>query len=78
VRILLAPNVPARGLDVAEVGLVIEYDLPQSAECLTHRVGVPSASAGAGRAITVFTPEEGATILGIIAFIGIWNSFLWP
>ena len=39
VPILLATNVAARGLDVQDVGTVINYELPESAEWFTHRVG---------------------------------------
>src|SRR5207253_3122232 len=37
--VLVATNVAARGLDVSHVGLVVNYELPETAEWLTHRVG---------------------------------------
>jgi ATP-dependent RNA helicase DeaD len=58
VPILLATNVAARGLDVPEVGQVINYELPESAEWLTHRVGRTGRMGRAGRAITLLTPED--------------------
>ena len=58
VPILLATNVAARGLDVPEVGQVINYELPESAEWLTHRVGRTGRMGRAGRAITLLTPDE--------------------
>jgi ATP-dependent RNA helicase DeaD len=61
VPILLATNVAARGLDVPEVGQVINYELPESAEWLTHRVGRTGRMGRAGRAITFLTPDNGAT-----------------
>jgi superfamily II DNA/RNA helicase len=70
VPILLATNVAARGLDVPEVGQVINYELPESAEWFTHRVGRTGRMGRAGRAITLLTPEDGAkwrqfeTVLG--------------
>jgi ATP-dependent RNA helicase DeaD len=60
VPILLATNVAARGLDVPEVGQVINYELPESAEWLTHRVGRTGRMGRAGRAITLLAPEEAA------------------
>ena len=60
VPILLATNVAARGLDVPEVGQVINYELPESAEWFTHRVGRTGRMGRAGRAITLLTPEDGA------------------
>src|SRR5207248_4493633 len=58
--ILLATNVAARGLDVPEVGQVIIYELPESAEWLTHRVGRTGRMGRPGRAITLLSPEDGA------------------
>jgi ATP-dependent RNA helicase DeaD len=60
VPILLATNVAARGLDVPEVAQVINYELPESAEWFTHRVGRTGRMGRAGRAITFLTPEDGA------------------
>ena len=60
VPILLATNVAARGLDVPEVGQVINYELPESPEWLTHRVGRTGRMGRAGRAITLLAPEDAA------------------
>jgi ATP-dependent RNA helicase DeaD len=60
VPILLATNVAARGLDVPEVGQVINYELPESPEWFTHRVGRTGRMGRAGRAVTLLTPEDGA------------------
>jgi ATP-dependent RNA helicase DeaD len=58
IRILVATNVAARGLDIAEVGLVINYELPETAEWLTHRIGRTARQGAAGRALTILTPED--------------------
>lgn len=58
-RILLATNVAARGIDVESVEQVINFDLPESAELLTHRVGRTGRMGRAGRAITLLAPEDG-------------------
>jgi ATP-dependent RNA helicase DeaD len=60
VPILVATNVAARGLDVPDVGQVINYELPESAEWFTHRVGRTGRMGRAGRAITLLSPEDGA------------------
>ena len=56
--ILLATNVAARGLDVPEIGQVINYELPESADWFTHRVGRTGRMGRAGLAITLLTPED--------------------
>jgi superfamily II DNA/RNA helicase len=58
VPILLATNVAARGLDVPGVSQVINYELPESAEWFTHRVGRTGRMGRAGQAITLLTPED--------------------
>jgi ATP-dependent RNA helicase DeaD len=56
--ILVATNVAARGIDVADVGQVINYEVPESAELFTHRVGRTGRMGKSGEAITFVTPEE--------------------
>lgn len=58
--ILVATNVAARGIDVADVGQVINYEVPESAELFTHRVGRTGRMGKSGEAITFVTPEEAA------------------
>jgi superfamily II DNA/RNA helicase len=60
VPILLATNVAARGLDVPDVSQVINYELPESAEWFTHRVGRTGRMGRAGHAITFLTTEDTA------------------
>jgi len=56
--VLVATNVAARGLDLTHVGLVINYELPDSAEALTHRVGRTARNGNTGRALTFITAED--------------------
>lgn len=58
VSILVATNVGARGLDVKDVGYVINYDLPESTELFTHRVGRTGRNGASGTAITFLTGED--------------------
>jgi superfamily II DNA/RNA helicase len=58
VPILLATNVAARGLDVDDVETVINYELPESAEWFTHRVGRTGRMGRRGQAITFLTAED--------------------
>jgi ATP-dependent RNA helicase DeaD len=57
-QVLVATNVAARGIDVARVGLVVNFELPDSPQWLTHRVGRTARMGDAGRALTFVTPED--------------------
>jgi len=56
--VLVATNVAARGLDLSHVGLVVNYELPESAEAMTHRVGRTARNGNAGRALTFITATD--------------------
>ena len=55
---LVATNVAARGLDITGIEQVINYDLPDSAQLFTHRVGRTGRMGRQGEAITFVTPED--------------------
>ena len=57
--VLVATNIAARGLDLSHVGLVINYELPDTAEALTHRVGRTARNGKQGRALTFVTTDDG-------------------
>jgi ATP-dependent RNA helicase DeaD len=56
--ILVATNVAARGLDILSIERVINFDLPDSPEMLTHRVGRTGRMGRYGSAITLMTPAD--------------------
>lgn len=58
VPILVATNVAARGLDVLGIERVINYELPESPELFTHRVGRTGRMGNQGEAVTFVTPED--------------------
>ncbi|HEX6488259.1 MAG TPA: DEAD/DEAH box helicase [Candidatus Dormibacteraeota bacterium] len=60
IRVLVATNVAARGIDVEDVALVVNYELPESAQWLTHRVGRTARQGAAGRALTILAPQDEA------------------
>jgi superfamily II DNA/RNA helicase len=57
-RILVATNVVSRGIDVKEINLVINYDVPGDAEDYVHRVGRTARINAKGEAITLVTTRE--------------------
>ena len=56
--VLIATNVAARGLDIEGVDQVVNYDLPDSQQLFTHRVGRTGRMGRSGEAITFVTPDE--------------------
>ncbi len=58
VPILVATNVAARGLDVLNIGRVINYELPETADLFTHRVGRTGRMGRSGRAITLINAAD--------------------
>jgi len=56
--ILLATNVAARGLDVLHITRVINFELPETADLFTHRVGRTGRMGRSGRAITILGPAD--------------------
>lgn len=57
-RILVATDIAARGLDVADIERVINYDFPHSPEDYVHRIGRTARAAATGEAISFVRPGE--------------------
>lgn len=57
-QILVATDILSRGIDVDEIGLVINYDVPGDAEDYVHRVGRTARAASTGEAITFVGPAD--------------------
>jgi len=64
-EVLVATDVAARGLDVAGVPCVINYDLPYNAEDYVHRIGRTGRAGNKGEAIAFFSPDEERYLLDI-------------
>ncbi len=58
IRILVATDVMSRGIDVKEINMVINYDVPHDAEDYVHRVGRTARVNAKGEAITLVTQKE--------------------
>lgn len=57
-RVLVATNVAARGLDILHIERVINYDIPDSVELFTHRVGRTGRMGRSGQAITLVAATD--------------------
>jgi len=64
-RILVATDVAARGLDIPDLPLVINHDLPMVAEDYVHRIGRTGRNGATGEAISLVSPEEGPLLRDI-------------
>jgi len=58
VRVLVATDVAARGIDVADLDLVVNMDLPHSAEVYVHRIGRTGRAGADGASVSLVTPGE--------------------
>lgn len=56
--VLVATDVAARGIDIKELDLVVNFDLPQTEEIYTHRIGRTGRAGEKGTAVTLFKEEE--------------------
>ena len=69
-RILVATDVAARGIDVANIQRVINYDLPHTIEDYVHRIGRTARAGARGHATSFAAPQEHAQLRAIERHIG--------
>jgi len=69
VKVLIATDVSARGIDIANVDYVINYDLPEVAENYVHRVGRTGRGTQKGHAVSFCSPEEKPVLQEIETFL---------
>jgi len=70
VRVLVATDVAARGIDVASITHVINYDLPKVAEDYVHRIGRTGRAGASGTAISFASSEDVRQLKQIERYIG--------
>lgn len=70
VSILVATDVAARGLDIKDLDLVINYEIPNQSEVYVHRIGRTGRAGKSGIADTLYTPREASKIESIEDEIG--------
>ncbi|MBK8967681.1 MAG: DEAD/DEAH box helicase [Lewinellaceae bacterium] len=69
-KVLIATDVSARGIDIPEVDFVVNYDLPDIAENYVHRVGRTGRGKQKGDALSFCSTEEKAMLEEIEAYLG--------
>ncbi len=65
IRVLVATDIAARGIDIDSLKYVINYDIPNVAETYVHRIGRTGRAGEAGTAISICEPEENVFIRDI-------------
>lgn len=70
-QILVATDIAARGIDIAHLGMVINYDLPDNPEDYVHRIGRTGRAGRIGRAISFVLSDQGQEIRKIQQLIDV-------
>jgi ATP-dependent RNA helicase RhlB len=70
IRFLVATDVAARGLDIEDLALVVNYDLPMEAENYVHRIGRTARAGKTGKAITLASEQDVYELPAIERYIG--------
>jgi ATP-dependent RNA helicase RhlE len=70
VRVLVATDIAARGLDIEELPHVVNYDLPHVPEDYVHRIGRTGRAGSTGEAISLVSPEEMPLLAAIEKLLG--------
>ena len=70
IRVLVATDVAARGLDIEGLDLVVNFELPSQPEIYVHRIGRTGRAGQAGVAVSLVGPQDRAKVKAIEAAIG--------
>lgn len=70
VRVLVATDIAARGIDVDGISHVVNYDFPMHAEDYVHRIGRTGRAKAIGDAISFISPEDQSALRSLEKFIG--------
>jgi len=68
--VLVATDVAARGLDITDIDLVVNFDVPMHAEDYVHRIGRTGRAERTGKAVTLISEEDGRRVEEIEKLLG--------
>lgn len=74
VPVLVATDVASRGIDVKEIDLVVNYDIPHNPDIYTHRIGRTGRAGSSGVAVSIFRPEQRGKLAEFSAEISVKNA----
>ena len=69
-RVLVATDVAARGIDVSGLGMVVNFDLPEMVESYVHRIGRTGRAGQAGTALSICSVADQEKLSAILAHVG--------
>lgn len=69
INILVATDIAARGIDVPDISHVVNYDMPDTVDAYTHRVGRTARANRTGKAINIATRDDVDVINGVEALL---------
>lgn len=69
-RLLVASDVAARGLDIPAVSHVFNFDIPRNADDYVHRIGRTGRAGLTGESVTLVTPEDRKALAAVVKLIG--------
>src|SRR5205085_10700258 len=69
-QVLVATDIAARGIDIAELPHVVNCDVPHQSDDYIHRVGRTARASSTGHAITFASPEDGKELAAIERAVG--------
>jgi len=67
--VLIATDLASRGIDVADISHIINFDIPEDPEVYVHRVGRTARMGAAGKAFTLVTAQQGAELTKVESLI---------
>jgi ATP-dependent RNA helicase RhlE len=75
-RVLVATDVAARGIDLDDIGLVVNFDPPEDQDAYTHRVGRTARAGRTGRAVTLVMPEHADQMSRLASNLGLAEGWV--